>query len=54
VMMSLAAAIGALSGAIGLYLSYYVNVASGAAIVLTCTAFFALAWLGRTIQRAIV
>ena len=54
VMMSLAAAIGALSGAIGLYLSYYINIASGAAIVLTCTAFFALAWLGRTIQRAIV
>lgn len=54
VMMSLAAVFGALSGAIGLYLSYYINIASGAAIVLTCTAFFALVWLGKTIQRALV
>ncbi|MGC9347703.1 MAG: metal ABC transporter permease [Anaerolineae bacterium] len=39
-MMSLAAAIGAVSGVIGLYLSYYVSIASGSAIVLVCTAFF--------------
>jgi ABC-type Mn2+/Zn2+ transport system permease subunit len=45
VMMVLAAAIGALSGAVGLYLSYYVNIASGPAIVLTCTALFLLAFL---------
>lgn len=51
VMMALAAAIASLSGVIGLYISYYANVASGAAIVLTCTAFFILAWLGRTVQR---
>jgi ABC-type Mn2+/Zn2+ transport system permease subunit len=44
-MMALAALIGALSGAVGLYLSYYVSVASGAAIVLVCTAFFLLAFL---------
>ena len=43
VMMMAAASIGALSGVIGLYLSYYVSVASGAAIVLVCTAFFLLA-----------
>jgi ABC-type Mn2+/Zn2+ transport system permease subunit len=42
-MMTLAAFVGALSGVVGLYLSYYVSVASGAAIVLTCTAFFVLA-----------
>ena len=41
----LAALIGALSGVIGLYLSFYVSVASGAAIVLVCTAFFVLALL---------
>ena len=41
-MMALGAAIGAASGVIGLYLSYYFRVASGAAIVLVCTAFFAL------------
>ena len=38
-----AAFIGAVSGVIGLYLSYYVSVASGAAIVLVCTVFFLLA-----------
>ncbi len=43
VMMALAATIGALSGVVGIYLSYYVNVASGAAVVLVCTAFFLLA-----------
>ncbi|MGA2478368.1 MAG: metal ABC transporter permease, partial [Spirochaetia bacterium] len=34
-----------LSGIIGLYASYYLNVVSGAAIVLTATAFFLLAFL---------
>jgi manganese/iron transport system permease protein len=43
VMMGLAAMIGALSALIGLYLSYYVSIASGAAIVLVCTTFFLLA-----------
>ena len=42
-MMVLAALIGALSGIAGLYLSFYISVASGAAIVLVCTAFFLLA-----------
>ncbi|MGD0708756.1 MAG: metal ABC transporter permease [Anaerolineaceae bacterium] len=44
-MMMVAAAIGALSSIIGLYLSYYFNVASGAAIVLVATGFFILAFL---------
>lgn len=44
VMMVLAAAIASASGVIGLYLSYYVNVASGPAIVLVATAFFLIAW----------
>ncbi|MGI5836357.1 MAG: metal ABC transporter permease [Chloroflexota bacterium] len=44
-MMATAAAIGAISAVAGLYLSYYINVASGAAIVLVCTAFFLLAYL---------
>ena len=42
-MMALAAFIGALSGVVGLYLSYYISMASGAAIVLVCTTFFLLA-----------
>ncbi len=44
VMMLLAALIGALSGVVGLYLSYYLNLASGPAIVLVETAIFALAF----------
>ena len=41
-MMSLAAAIGAFSGVAGLYLSFYVSMASGAAIVLVSTSIFLL------------
>ncbi len=52
VMMVLAAAIASFSGVIGLYISYYANIASGAAIVLTTTAFFLLAWVSRAAQRA--
>jgi ABC-type Mn2+/Zn2+ transport system permease subunit len=44
VMMVLAAIIGAISAFTGLYLSFYVNVASGPAIVLVCTLFFLLAF----------
>lgn len=45
VMMLLAAFFGAVSAISGLYLSFYVNVASGPAIVLTCTALFTLSLL---------
>lgn len=45
VMMVLAAAIGAFSGIAGLYLSYYFNMASGAAIVLVCTALFGVVFV---------
>jgi len=45
VMMALAAAVGAFSGFVGLYLSYYANIASGAAIVLVATAFFLIVFL---------
>lgn len=43
-MMLIAALIAAASGAAGLYISYYLGVASGAAIVLTCTAAFLVTW----------
>jgi manganese/iron transport system permease protein len=43
-MMAISALIGGLSSAIGLYLSYYLNIASGAAIVLVATGFFLLAF----------
>jgi manganese/iron transport system permease protein len=43
-MMAVSAVIGAFSSVIGLYLSYYLNIASGAAIVLVATGFFLLAF----------
>ena len=43
-MMLVGASIGAFSSVAGLYLSFYVNVASGAAVVLVCTALFVLAF----------
>ena len=45
VMMALSAWIGAISSLVGLYISYYANIASGAAIVLVATFFFLLAYL---------
>jgi manganese/iron transport system permease protein len=44
-MMATAAVIGAISNITGLYLSYYVNVASGPAMVLVATFIFALVFL---------
>jgi manganese/iron transport system permease protein len=44
-MMAVAAIIGAGSGVLGLYLSYYANIASGPAIVLVCTAVFAITFI---------
>jgi ABC-type Mn2+/Zn2+ transport system permease subunit len=50
VMMALAAAIAVVASLAGLYISYYATVASGASIVLACTACFALAWLARSLR----
>jgi len=44
-MMIVGAIIGAVSSVTGLYVSFYVNVASGAAVVLVCTAAFVMAFL---------
>ena len=44
-MMLVSAIIGALSGVIGLYVSYYFSVASGAAVVLVATVIFMLVFL---------
>ncbi len=43
-MMAVSALLGALSSLVGLYASYYLGVASGAAIVLAATIFFLLAF----------
>lgn len=50
VMMILGAVLASLSGVVGLYASYYLNVASGPAIVLTATLFFILAWLVQRVR----
>jgi manganese/iron transport system permease protein len=44
-MMLVSAIIGAVSSLIGLYVSYYINIVSGSAIVLTATAIFLLVFL---------
>jgi ABC-type Mn2+/Zn2+ transport system permease subunit len=51
VMMAVAATIAVGSGVVGLFLSYYLQVSSGAAIVLCCTACFGIAWLWHTVRR---
>ncbi len=54
VMMALGALIAALSGVIGLYLSFYLSIASGAAIVLTCTAVFAVVWGIQSVRQKLI
>jgi manganese/iron transport system permease protein len=49
-MMLLAALIASLSGIIGLYVSYYLSIASGAAIVLTATLFFLFVFLWKKLK----
>ena len=50
-MMFIAAFLGALSGVVGLYLSFYLNIASGAAIVLTTTALFAVVFAATQLRH---
>jgi manganese/iron transport system permease protein len=52
-VMMLVAAVIAVSGVIGLYISYYVNIASGAAIVLSATLIFLVAWVVKLSLRSI-
>lgn len=50
-MMLIAAVLASVSSAVGLYLSYYLSIASGAAIVLTTTVFFGIAWAVKALRR---
>ncbi len=52
VMMLFAALFAALAGVVGLYLSYYLNIASGAAIVLAATFIFGCAWLWQAFKTS--
>ena len=53
-MMALSALVGMLSAVIGLYVSFYFNVASGATIVLVATACFFLAMLFSPKRRSLL
>ncbi len=53
-MMALAALIAAFSGVVGLYLSYYLNVASGSAIVLTATGVFIVVWAVQAMRQRLL
>ena len=53
VMMLLSAIIAAISGVFGLYASYYLGIASGAAIVLVCTLAFMIVWGIQSIRRVL-
>lgn len=50
-MMVIAAIMSIVASVIGLYLSYYLDTAPGAAIVLTCTGIFALTWVTQAIRQ---
>lgn len=50
-MMILSAIFASLAGVIGLYLSYYLSIASGAAIVLTTSLFFMIAFGWKKVKR---
>ena len=52
-MVILASAIGTLCGLIGMLLSYYLDVASGATVVLTASGVFLLALSGTSVRRYI-
>lgn len=50
-MMLISSAVAVFSGVAGLYASWYLNVSSGAAIILACTACFGAAWVVRAIRH---
>lgn len=50
-MMALSSLFAVLGGVIGLYVSYYFPVSSGASIVLACTAIFGVAYAFRALRR---
>ncbi len=53
IMMLTAAGLGSFAAIVGLYLSYYFNIASGASIVLTATAIFLIVFLLHPKQGAL-
>lgn len=54
IMMLLSSIFAIISGIVGLYASFYFNVSSGAAIVLSATFFFVLAWIIQHVKKPAV
>ena len=50
-MLAISVAVGAFCGFVGVYLSYYLNWASGPAVVLTATTVFVVAYGISTVRR---
>jgi manganese/iron transport system permease protein len=53
IMMITASVIASVSGVIGLYLSYYINIASGAAIVLSATMIFLIVFIWKNLPKTL-
>ena len=53
-MIAIASIIGIISGIVGFYVSYYLDIPSGACIVLTLSALFALVFILQSLQRNIL
>jgi ABC-type Mn2+/Zn2+ transport system permease subunit len=53
-MIALAALIATTCGLAGLYLSFYIGLSSGAAIVLLCTLVFVLVWGAKSVQKSVM
>jgi ABC-type Mn2+/Zn2+ transport system permease subunit len=51
-MMLISAVVAVVAAVMGLFLSYHLQAASGAAIVLSCTAIFLVTWVSQTVKRA--
>jgi len=49
-MMLLAAIVAVLSSIIGLYVSFYLSISSGSAVVLICTLFFVVTWVVQSMR----
>lgn len=49
-MMLLAAIVAVLSSVIGLYVSFYLSISSGSAVVLICTFFFVVTWVVQSLR----
>lgn len=49
-MMLLAAIVAVLSSIIGLYISFYLSISSGSAVVLICTFFFVVTWVVQSLR----